>query len=151
MESLLTIIITIFCGVSVYILGEIAHEIWLKPLEQYKQIKSEISYSLVYYANVYSNVIDLADDQEMTIESHKHASDEFRILAAKLHGFIETLFWLKPLIPPKEKLLEASQELMGLSNSFFCAYKTHETHEQNRENRQYAERIRELLGMVSNI
>jgi len=148
MDSILAILITVISGVLVYIIGEIIHEVWLEPLRQYKEIKSEVSYSLTYYANLYSNVIDLADKHKKAIKTYSQASDQLRVLAAKLRGFIETLSWFKPLIPSRETLYSASKELIGLSNSFFCPYHTHEIRSQCLENRDQANEIRKLLSIT---
>ncbi len=127
MESLSSIIITVISGVLVYIIGQILKEIWLTPLQEYKELKSKISFSLSYYAQYYSNVVDLATCGEETKKIYKNASDEMRKISCELDGFIETLSWFKPCIPQKKKLYEASREIMGISNSFFCPYNTNKT------------------------
>ena len=62
MKSLSSIIITVISGVLVFIIGQILKEIWLTPLQEYKKLKSKISFSLSYYAQYYSNVVDTDTD-----------------------------------------------------------------------------------------
>ena len=78
----------IIAGVAVYVICECLKEAWLKPLQEYKRIKAEISRLLVYYANVYTSpAIYSEEDSERT-----KASQEFRQLAAEVIAFSEVIF-----------------------------------------------------------
>lgn len=48
---------TVVSGVLVFVLGQIILELLIKPYKKYKELKSEIAYSLVYYAYIYSNPV----------------------------------------------------------------------------------------------
>lgn len=111
-------IVTVISGVLVFVLGEILRDIWLTPLLQYKSLKQEIAYILSFYAQFYSNPIDF-NTNENTKSKYIEASNKIREVSAKLSGFIETLTIIKIGIPNKEKLLDASGCLMGISNSMF--------------------------------
>lgn len=139
--------LTVISGVFVFVLCEILKDIWLNSLARFKEIKQKISYNLVFYANVYTNVIDLADNNTKEIEIHKEASEKFRELASELSGFIETLYVFKLGIPKKENLVETASLLMGLSNSMFCAYNTHTSRDENKHNNEYRKQIKELLKL----
>ena len=113
-----SIIVTVVSGVLVFILGEILRDIWLTPLLQYKSVKQEISYTISYYACYFCNPIDRNENQNIK-DKYCKASDNIRIVAAKLSGYSETLTFFKIGIPSKEKLLDASESLIAISNSVY--------------------------------
>lgn len=135
-DGIVSIIVTVISGVLVFIIGQILTSIWLTPLRQYKELKKEVVYKLSYYANLYSNVIDLADysDSDKFVEEFKLASDELRKLSCSLKGFAETISWFRIGIPNQKTINDAADLIMLLSNSFFTPYNTGENHRQNREN-----------------
>ncbi len=132
----ITITSGIVVGVIVFIVGQILTSIWLTPLKQYKELKKEVVYKLSYYANLYSNVIDLADysDSDEYVEEFKLASDDLRKTSCSLKGFAETVSWFRIGIPNQKTINEAAYLIMMLSNSFFTPYNTSEKHKQNLEN-----------------
>jgi len=119
MESILAIIIAVVSGVLVYLVGEMIREIWLLPLQQFKQLKCSISYNLVFYANKYTNLCDRINAKPDEFAEYNDASLTFRKLASELSGFIDTLAWFKPSLPKVEDLRIASKNLMAISNNFF--------------------------------
>lgn len=134
-------LVTVVSGVLVYLLGELLNTIWLKPLHDFKDIKSRIAKHLVFYANVYTNVLEINESDGEWKRLHSEAGDKFRWLAAELEGFIQTLSRLKLGIPKKANLKEATSNLILLSNCMFDP----NPFKQNRENRETANEIRRLL------
>ena len=134
-------LITVISGVLVYMFGELLNTIWLRPLQEYKNIKSNIAKSLVFYANVYTNVLGANEQSEEWKKLHFEASDKLRWLAAELEGFIQTLSWIKIGIPKKTSLKDAAGLLILLSNSVFGP----DQFRQNKENHDTADEIRCLL------
>lgn len=149
MESLFSIIITVISGVLVFIIGQIFKEIWLTPLQEYKKLKAKISFSLSYYAQYYSNAVDFATCGEKTKKIYMDASDEMRKISCELDGFIETLSWFKPCIPKKKKLYEASREIIGISNGFFCPYNSDRTETRINYNIKSRDSIYKLLKIYT--
>ena len=100
-------------------------------------------YKLSYYANLYSNAIDLADysDSDKFVEEFKLASDELRKLSCSLKGFAETISWFRIGIPNQKTINDSADLIMKLSNSFFTPYNTGESYEQNRKNYYIANEI----------
>lgn len=142
-DGIVSIIVTVISGVLVFIIGQILTNIWLTPLRQYKELKKIIVFKLTYYANQYSNTMDLAKCSKIDerVEKYKDGSDELRMLSCSLKGFAETLYWFRIGIPSPKVLNEVTDLIMGLSNSFFTPYNTGESHEQNRENYYIANEI----------
>lgn len=144
-----TVLITVVSGVCVYIFGEILQTIWIEPLQKYKQLKRDIVWALSYYANVYTNVIDSASADEKVKAEYADDRDKLRKLSCDIRSFVETLSWFRLGIPSKKRLIDASDELMGLSNSLTSPYGTVPTTAQCAQNRQVAERIYSALGVYS--
>lgn len=121
----LTIFVTVLSGVLVFAISEWLKEIWLTPLQNYKKLRGKVSRLLTMYACHYHNPVDIADHNNKLPDDYKIASEELRMLASELRAFIETLSWLKPGIPSKDDLYNASAHLIGLSNSMQVPYNTH--------------------------
>ena len=134
---------TIVAGVFVYVICEYLKEIWLQPLQEYKQLKAQISKSLVFYANVYTDPILL---NSPNITNHEKASLEFRSHAADLAAFAEMQNKIHFGIPKSSILREASKELIGVSNRFFAPNNTIATEfiESNEKSRA---KIQQLLKL----
>ena len=121
-EHFLLMFLTIIGGVVVFVICEILKEIWLKPLQEYKQIKSRISFALVMYAHILNNPIDLnkynRDNQHHreVLDKREYASNELRKISSELRSFIEILSVFRFNIPAREDLYMASKEIMGLAN-----------------------------------
>ena len=139
----LPIIITVISGVMVYMFGELLNTIWLNPLQEYKNLKREIAKWLLFYANIYSNVLNDNDSSEDWIKLHFVASDKLRSLASDLEGFIQVLSWVKIGIPKKSDLKSAASSLILLSNCMFDSNPT----KQSKENHNMADDIREKLNI----
>ena len=112
-------ILAIISGVVVYILGQVLQEIWLFPLQQYKKLKSDISFNLMYYSKVFTKIISENDNNNELIIQHNNAALELRKLGCQLRGFLETIYWFHIGIPKKKKLSSASKELIDLSDGMF--------------------------------
>ncbi|POP33381.1 hypothetical protein C3B58_07730 [Lactonifactor longoviformis] len=120
MKILLSTFLTIVSGSLVFIVGQIVVECYVKPMQEYKSIKSEISYILVYYANVFMNPVNKAEDNFFTDTwqtLYDEASKELRIAASKLAGFKQR----KPFFVKKDKVEMAQSALIGLSNGLFTS------------------------------
>ena len=137
----LPMILTVVSGVLVFLIGEMLNVVWLQPLNVYKIIKKDIAKALTYYANIYTNVIDPTEKNESWKQEHINASNQLRELSCELEGFIQTLSWIKIGIPKKQKLKEATELLMYLSNCMFDPHK----YQQNVDNKNTATEIRKLL------
>ena len=137
-NNLLPLLTTILSGVVVYLLGQYFQVVWLVPLQEYKKIRAEIARKLLFYANIYTDVVKTGENYK---DEHIEAMSQLRIVAADLEGYIQTLYWFKPGIPSKKKLSQAVGNIVGLSNSFrgSCPSKLNEM------NHHRANEIRKLL------
>lgn len=143
---IITPLITTITGVSVFIIGQIIMECYVKPLQEYHRIKAEVSYLLVLYANVFMNpeIIDRNNDIQFTLEEkerRKRAGNELREAAAKIVGFKQQ----KPFFVKKDNIEEASKNLIGLSNSLYVFKKDEDKRIQLNELKD--RKIKEALNL----
>jgi len=98
--------LTIISGVLIFILGQLFIELYLKPLQRFKQLRAKAAYCLTFYANRF----------DLTTKISGNTSEELRKMAAELNSFaIE-----KPLLLfniSRRRLRNAASAFIGLSNS----------------------------------
>jgi len=116
----MTIFLTIIAGVITYVIGQLIMQLIIEPVHELKKVISNISLSLIEYANVYSNPGVWGEEKE------KDVSNILRKLSSQLNAhlylipkytLVATIFGL----PSKDNLIQASKNLIGLSNSVFAS------------------------------
>ena len=131
---------TLIGGIIIFVTGRTIEKFILEPLQEYKKTLSSISYNLIYYSNIYSNVKSVSDENkvEVSLTLRKLASE----LSAKTHQivFYKIFTWLK-VIPNYNNSIEAVGTLIGFSNSLWNS----ELHEIN----DRREKIEQLLKIKS--
>lgn len=148
-ESMITTLVTVLSGVIVFVVCEHLKEIWLKPLQEYRQLKRRVSYLLTNYANYYCNPIGCQTTDVTKKEEYHKAAQEIREAACELRGFIEVLPRFHPGIPSPEKLFTATGDMIGLSNSF-SSPGTEGYYDTILDNTRRRDIIRENLGFYEN-
>ena len=139
---------TVISGVLVFVLCEYIKEIWLKPLQEYRQLKRKVSYLLANYAMYYCNPIVYQTSAVESNTKYQEAAQELREAACELRGFIEVLPRFHLGIPPRDNLYNATENMIGLSNSFFCPASSSIDTITNNRNR--AKLIRDNLKIFTN-
>ena len=139
-ENWVNILLTVISGVLVFILGQLFIEYFLKPIQEYKQLRAKISYSLTYYADLYMNPIESNKDIEKRWDN---GSQKMRELSAEVRSTIELRPFGNIFIPKKKKLVKVAENLMGISYGFFI------TQGLNKEklNNEYRNQIYKLLNI----
>ena len=99
----------------VFVVSQFLYVKWITPLQKYKEIKQKVAYCLTFYAYCYANPIVFKQGQRLG-EEYNTASNELRQVAAELRGFAEIPARIHFGIPKKEDLIDASFDLIGLSN-----------------------------------
>lgn len=113
----LTAALTIIGGITIYVIGRIIVPLFIEPMLKLRGLIGEISYSLIFYADVYSNPT-ISIDRSI---KYGEAIETFRRQASQLRAIVFTMkfypLWERiNLVPEKVKVIEASSELIGLSN-----------------------------------
>ena len=112
--------LTVISGVLVFVISQLFNEYWLRPIQNYKELRAKISYSLTLYANLYMNPVK----RELLYETKERdvASNELRMLAAEVDSAVELRPWGNIFIARKKVLKELSKNLIGLSNSLYSPH-----------------------------
>ena len=119
--------------------------------KEFDQLRKEISAALTFYADCYSDPVDLAKSPYMLPQKHKEGSDKLRELASKLRAFAETLPQKTKDIPASaQQIQDAADCLIGLSNSFTTPYNCGVTSEQLRNTRDFVQSVKEKLNLTTN-
>jgi len=111
--------LTILAGVVIYIIGQVLQEIWLYPLQQYKKLKSDISFTLAYLADKIARPIHVNDDNKDLVIQYQNAANDLLKMGCQLRGFQETIYFFHIGIPKKKKLISASKELVDLAAGIY--------------------------------
>jgi hypothetical protein len=114
----MTIFLTILAGVVTYVLGQLVMKLVIEPVHEFKKVVSDISHSLIEYANVYSNPGVSGEEIE------KDVSSILRKLSSRLNAQMYLIPKYKQTarvfgLPSRENTTQAAKHLIGLSNSVF--------------------------------
>lgn len=111
----MTIFGTVLSGVLVFILGQIILKLIIEPTQEYKKKISQIGFDLIRLGNIFANPRGRKDDDMLK------ACTQMREHSSSLYSY----FYLVPFyrvtgfifgLPSEEQVLEATKELIGLSN-----------------------------------
>ncbi len=101
---------TILTGTVVFALGKIIESLCVQPVISYQKVIGEITYQLVFYANVYSSKL-------VRSEMHQEASDQFRKSASRLQTYYNPVHWMHLwFLPSRKDIDKATASLIGLGN-----------------------------------
>jgi hypothetical protein len=111
-----TVFVTVLSGVLTFVFGQLIVKLVLDPVQDLKKTIGQISHALVERSNV------IANPGVPTKEVMDETSNSLRRLSSQLHAHLYLVpFYDKTSVafglPAKEKLLAASNNLIGLSNS----------------------------------
>jgi len=106
---------TVISGVSIYVLGQIIQNFVLKPLQDFKLVKIDISHRLKFNSNIYTNLIPEGDARNRASGDARDMSCnlESKYLAIPCRWF----FTLSGVIPRSKNLADAAKRLIRLSNA----------------------------------
>lgn len=117
-KILWTALATLIGGIIIYVVGRAVEKFILEPLQDYRKTLANISDTLIFYANVYSNTtVASKEDKEAASKAlRKLASD----LSAKTHQIVLFRFFCKiGWIPSYNNSMDAVGTLVGFSNSLW--------------------------------
>lgn len=114
----LTALFTVVIGVIVFVSQQIIEKFYITPFSEYRRTLADISYNLIYYANVYTNPGTGDHDTQVKV------SEKLRESASKLISTCHMIngYWilrLFRLIPSRKQINEAANLITMLSNSTF--------------------------------
>lgn len=116
-KILLTSSLTVFGGVFIFVVGQLLGKFVIEPIQDLKKLLGEIRFALVFHAQaILTPVGDKPGEDEAQKTFRKLSSD----LRSKIGAIPFYHYWSKiscGFLPRKGNALEASKQLMGLSNS----------------------------------
>lgn len=135
------IFLTILSGVIVFILGQLALKLLIEPIQESRKTVADIAHALIEYANIYANPGVVGNGSE------KKASEELRKLSSRLNAQMYLIPFYQLIakifgLPPRDKLVCATNDLIGLSNGVFKS-----SSDLVLSNLERAERIHITLGI----
>ena len=140
------LMITIISGVCVFFLSQLVMEIYIKPVQEYRELRRKISVLITQNENYYTLLHSYEKCSDFERDRREQILDETRIMASELRGFIETMPLIHIGIPSKKVLFDASAELIGLSNGLFEDFQ--ETfHGYAKENVENIRKVKKLLRL----
>lgn len=134
---------TIVTGVVVFVICEWAKETWLTPLQEYKKLKAKTSRLLIMYGRYYANPLPVKEKHA----EYDQGSTEIREIAAELAAFAEIIPIVHLGIPKAKCIVDASKELIGISNGFYSNSDTFDVIKRNDEYRKKAICLLKLRGL----
>ena len=115
-KIILTTLATIFGGVAVFVLGQLATKFLIEPIYEQRKVVGSIADALIYFAHHF------ADSVARPFDETRDASDRFRRLASELMartvaipGY-RSFGWLRA-VRPYHEVVTARGALIGLSNT----------------------------------
>lgn len=136
----ITTLSTILSGVIVFIISQLFIEFYLKPIQDFKKLKSKVLYTLSYYSKVYSNV---ESEPICNLESVLEAEIQLSELACIVEAFSEMRPKYNKSIPHSDDLRKCGQEIRSISNR--CRSPKNSTYDYILLNVKSSKRAKQLL------
>ena len=115
-KIVLTSSLTILGGILVFVVGRIIERFSIEPIHEQLRLTGEIADSLIFYANLYSSP-GIGNPEKMG-EASKVLRQQASQLMARTHVIPWYKLWqLLRIVPKHTDVIEASRNLIGLSNS----------------------------------
>ena len=113
---MVTTVLVLVCVTALLLVSQLASEGVIKPYIEYRKVLSEISYTLIYYANII-----ISAPAHSKRDEQAEISERLRQLSARLRSAITALPFrelmrLFQLIPPQERIQDAANRLVRMSN-----------------------------------
>ena len=121
-QTIITAALTIFGGIVVFLIGQVILVLFIERIRLQARTIEEIAETIVHYARDYSSPLNIDQLTNEKREELRSKADHLRILSARLRATAVTLkyyrlFEMIRLVLPRERIIEASKSLMGLSNA----------------------------------
>jgi len=117
-DTILTFVLTIIGGISIFVLGQIFLKAFIDPILQLRAFKGTIADSLVYYSDIYFN--PSINKEEDAIKASKRLRGLGSELMAKTTVVpVYSLWSYLGFVPIMSDILSVNRNLIGLSHGVF--------------------------------
>ena len=112
----MTTALIVVCLFGLLLVSQLASEGIIKPYVEYRKVLAEISYTLIYSANLIVSASAYSKRDEQA-----EISERLRQLSARLRSAITALPFhelmrLLQLVPPQERIYDAANRMVRMSN-----------------------------------
>ena len=112
----MTTALIVVCLFGLLLVSQLASEGVIKPYVEYRKVLAEISYTLIYSANLIVSASAYSKRDEQA-----EISERLRQLSARLRSAITALPFhelmrLLQLVPPQERIYDAANRMVRMSN-----------------------------------
>lgn len=124
LKIFLTSSLTIFGGVLVFTTGQIISKFLIEPIHEQSKCIGEIADALIFYADIYGNpgCQMLGESEGKREETSKSLRQYASLLISKTHMIkLYSLLSMLSIVPRQKNILDASKELIRLSNSVYSS------------------------------
>ncbi len=126
-QALLTSVLTIIGGVTIFVLGQVFLKFFIEPIHQLLAHIGKIADLLVYHSDVFLSTYELN-----TPDQARSASQDLRKAGGELLAKNHIIHWHKlwsilRILPKKDDIFHAHIELIGLSNGVLKSDPTRNT------------------------
>ena len=113
---MLTSVLILVGAGALFLVSQFVAEGIIKPYVEYRKVLADISYALIYYANI---IVSAPAGSKR--EEHAEISERLRQLSARLRSAITALPFhelmrLFQLVPPQDRIHDAAARLIRISN-----------------------------------
>jgi hypothetical protein len=114
----MTVFLTVLSGVITFVLGQLIIKLFVDPVHDFRRVIADIALVLIEYANVYANPGVAGSEIE------KKVSEDLRRLSSRLNAqtYLIPCYSITAKVfglPSRNKVLDATSNLIGLSNAVF--------------------------------
>lgn len=151
----MTVFLTIFAGVCVYVIGQLIMKLVIEPLQQHRETIGKVASFLIYHANRFTSpgipqvLIEQGDEKQIRArkarleemhEAGRNLATELvvRTQAIPCYSWIERIGWATA----RSEIAEAQRGLFFITNNLFTAG-------QGIPNYEQAKAIEAALGIVT--
>ena len=113
---MITALLTLICVGALFLVSQFVAEGVIKPYVEYRKVLADVSYTLIYYANLIVSIPAHSKRDEQA-----EISEKLRQLSARLRSAITALPFhelmrMLRLIPSQERIQDAAARLIRMSN-----------------------------------
>ncbi len=115
----LTSAITVAGGVIVLVIGQLTLRFFIEPIHDQAKAIGEIVYVLMFYADLYANpgAVTAPESQRVAADALRKTASQLMAASHRIRAY-GLWAWLR-FAPPFRGVLEATRDLIFLSNSVF--------------------------------
>lgn len=116
MKELLIAPITVICGVSIFVIGQLVMRLMIDPILEQREVIGKIEYNLIFYASVLNNPTSWPPEVNNKLgETFLDLSAQLRTKTSKIFKY--ALLTRRSIVVDAAKIQKVCENLISLSNA----------------------------------